>query len=79
MASHIESRCFEASNDAGDRYVIVAEREIFFALGYVERRAPWRFRLEDGRVVTPSEGHGSYTIDADGVRLTSRDPNEPKD
>ena len=79
MPSHIESRCFEARDDTGKQYVIVAERDIILALGCVERRGPWRFRLEDGRVVVPDEGHGSYAIETDAIQLTSVDPNEPKD
>ena len=79
MQKHVDSQPFEAVDASGNRYVIVAERDVILAFGGVERRAPWRFRLEDGRLVKPGDDFGFYTIAEDNIRLTTTDPNEPRD
>jgi hypothetical protein len=79
MATQIESRRFEAQDGSGNSYIIVAERDVVLALGIYERTGPWRFRLEDGHVVSRNEQDGSYFFGPEAIRLTASDPNEPKD
>jgi hypothetical protein len=79
MAPEIECRRFEAHDKNGNRWIILAEREVILALGIYERLGPWRFRLEDGRAVRRVEQDDSYLVERGSIRLTSADPSQPED
>jgi hypothetical protein len=79
MPSRRETVSFTAHDGSGNRVVIVAERGTAFVAG-TNRKPPWTFRTTDGRIVRRTDGiPGCYTIDPDGIPLTTDDPNEPKD
>jgi hypothetical protein len=79
MAAEIEARRVEARDEFGNRHVIIFERNLGPVSGSEPSTGTWRFRLEDGRIVSPGAKHGFYFIEEGHIPLTTDDPNEPKD
>ena len=80
MEPETDIRKFKGYGDDGKPYGLIAERAVIYRLGAIPAAFPWRFRLEDGRLVLRDESrHGSYYINpqAENIRLTSTDPNQP--
>jgi len=76
MPADIEHTSFVAHDVDGNRYVVEARRPIG-RLPTTNDPRPWRFRTADGRAVRPAASHHLYTIEPDGIPLTTSDPNEP--
>jgi hypothetical protein len=78
MPSRRETVSFLAHDDSGKPVRILAERVAALVAG-TNRKSPWTFRTDDWRHVRRAGTAGCYTIDPDGIPLTTDDPNEPKD
>jgi hypothetical protein len=77
MKSYVESRNLHATHQSGKQCSIIAERAVIPAV-FGERHGAWSYRLEDGRDLVPGV-FGLYMIKQDGTKVTTTDPNEPKD
>ena len=73
----VESRRFVARDAAGAEVEVVAERAVAGPEGGL--RDPGEYRTADGRRVVPGAEYGVYVVEADGARLTTDDPREPRD
>ena len=73
-----EHRSFVAHDADGGRYRILAARRLG-RFPAADRPGVWTYRTEDGRVVRPAASYHLYTVEPDDIRLTTTDPDEPKD
>ena len=70
-----ETQRFLAHDVDGNRVVIVAQR----SEPPSGSAGAWHFRTADGRPVRRSAVPDTYTVEGVGTRLTTDDPNEPKE
>jgi hypothetical protein len=73
-----ERRSFVAHDADGDRYLIVAARQVG-RFPAADQPGVWSYRTLDGRSVRPAASYHLYTVEPDDIRLTTTDPDEPKD
>ena len=78
MPSKRETVTFTAYGGSGSRVVLVADR-VIASINGIMRKAPWSFATDRGLAVRRAGPPGCYTIHPGDVRLTTDDPNEPKD
>jgi hypothetical protein len=78
MTSDLERRSFVAHDVDGDRYLIVAARPVGQKPG-ADRPGPWSYRTLDGRAVCAAPSSHLYSVEPEGIRLTTSDPDEPID
>jgi hypothetical protein len=78
MSDRLERRTFVAHDDAGGRYVLVAERPLGPHPAQ-DRPGTWNYRTANGRAVRPGAVYHDYEVGPPGPRLTTTDPDEPAD
>jgi hypothetical protein len=61
-----------------NRYLVVASRPVG-KVPATDRPGPWAFRALDGRAVRPPACHHLYTVQPDDIRVTTSEPDEPRD